>query len=391
MIKDTKNKSNPMNGGFLSFKKNYKFKSVVKKTKSSESKLITAYEDMTEKTEKYANAYKKHMFNLKMLDDYINFNGMETLFTKVIMKDNFIKGKIDKSNPLLFRNYLIEGEVLPSTFRREHILNQIRYFMNKSFGGRDQAFIKYTNVSNINKDDFLLNLVTIDNAKESKVISHNDFLIDKEKTKNFIEDVITSTKKKLKRDSIIAYFDNNSKKSSRNKSRTRGTKKTKTYNSLNSKSKNKSKSMYHISTIKHSKNSSKKTKKTLMRELNNEFLEPYEKHLRNEKRKADLKKKEIPADKGFENKKQGILGNPYEGQARPNIDPDKAKCESYGEDKDTCLSDPKCRFAKYGKCAWKDPNYKPPGMYQAMPEPTLGASPQPNPFAIQEKRPEPLF
>ena len=131
-----KKNKNTMNGGFFSkfgTKGKYSFTDVIKNTKKSEGNLINAYEELDTKAKKYNKSYVTHMDNIKMLDDYVNFNGMETLFKKVIMEDNFVKGHIDKSNPLLFRNYIIEGEVLPSTFRREHIMSQIRYFMNKSF------------------------------------------------------------------------------------------------------------------------------------------------------------------------------------------------------------------------------------------------------------------
>ena len=393
-----------MKGGMFSkiFKGN-KFKDVVKNTKSSEGNLINAYEDMDNKTKKYAKAYTKHMENIKMLDDYVNFNGMETLFTNVIMKDNFVKGKIDRSNPLLFRNYLIEGEALPSTFRREHLLNQIRYLMDKSFGGRDQAFIKYTNITNITKEDFLLSIVTIDNVKDSKVISHSNFLIDKEKTKKFIGDVLSSTKKKLKRTSVIARFNDNnsdsrnvSSKTSKKSNHATKTRKSISAMSMNNKRSKKSKkqgSMYKFSIIKHSHSKSKNSVKPVLkqREINNEYLSPYEKHLRDEKRKA-AKAVEKPADKPAANdkKKDAIIGSPVTGEApvKPITDPIKAKCETIGTDEATCNANkPDCFFSKNKTHCYKS---SPKPETFGNPLPTLGATTQSNPFAIPQKQPESL-
>ena len=81
----------------------------------------------------YNKAYEKHLENLLLIDDFIHFNGMETLFKKVIMKDNFTNGKIDRSNPLLFQNYLIEGDISPSSFRKEHLIRQYIQFRTKNW------------------------------------------------------------------------------------------------------------------------------------------------------------------------------------------------------------------------------------------------------------------
>ena len=417
-MKENNMKENNMKGGVFSklaarLKGKYSFSDVVKNTKKSEGNLITAYEEMDSKAKKYNKAYIKHMENIKMLDDYVNFNGMETIFKKVIMKDNFVKGHIDKSNPLLFRNYIIEGDVLPSTFRREHIMSQIRYFMNKSFAGRDHAFIKHINVTEISKNDFVLNIVTIDNLKQTKVISHSNYLIDKEKTKKFISEILSSTKKKLKRTSLIAEFDNDKS----GKSSSNGTHKTRTGKSHNSmeifgkidKSKNKTKktseNMFKISNGKHTKSHTKKNtkSKSLVKEKMSNNMNDYEKHQRDEKRRADKiaemqKKPEYPQKPGFEDKKGMILGGPQTGIAPlqgvpgqvPAYNPIKAKCEAYGENKEACEADGNnCRFAKYGKCAWKDPNYRPPQF--GNPPPTLGLNPGPNAFAVPQQQQQALF
>ena len=204
--------TNIMNGGFWSrnkglvLKGKYKFKDVVKHTKKSEMTLMSTYENMDNAIKYYNKAYSTHLDNIKVLDDYLNFNGIETLFKKVIMVDNFVNGHIDKHNPLLFNNYKFEGEVLPSDMRKEHLLAQIRFMMSKSISGSDQTFIKEISVSDISKKEFVLVVVTIDNLKDKKIIPHTDYIIDRSKAKLAINTIISHTKKKLKRSSVIAEF-----------------------------------------------------------------------------------------------------------------------------------------------------------------------------------------
>jgi len=199
-------------GGKMSFIKKLRgkvsFNDVIKKTKKSEGSLINAYEAMDSKTKTYHKAYADHLNNLLQLDDYVNFNGMETIFKKVIMKDNFRTGHVSRKNPLLFKNYLIEGETTPSSFRREHIMTQLRYFLDKYFASRDQMFIKHLDITDITKDNFILSVVTIENVKKKKTIEHIDYLIDKKKFKSVLTDILTEAKKHLKRPSLSVSNNN---------------------------------------------------------------------------------------------------------------------------------------------------------------------------------------
>jgi len=382
--------NNIVGGGIFGGKK--KFNYVLKNTKKSETKFINAYEDMDKQAKKYNNAYIKHMNNLKIVDDYVNFNGMETLFTKVIMQDNFIKGHIDKTNPLLFRNYIINGEVLPSTFRIEHLMNQIRYVMNKSILGRDQSFIKYISITDISKNDFVVNIVTIDNIKQKKVIPHSDFLIDKDKTKKFIMDVVSSTMKKLKRSSLIAEYDEDDvdyrKKSSKHRTKSKRDNLNNSIHKTKS-SKSNSESIIKLSTIKHSK-----TNKPVRKEKMTEYLAPYEQNQRIEREKAEKNKQQAEIKKVLDDKQVLILGSPQTdivqaGQKHivPESDPIKAKCEAYGYNKTACLADkPDCFVDKQAGLCWKSTKD-----YQKPQKPQLVTKPGTNPFNIQQKEPQILI
>ena len=212
-----------MTGGFNLFDfGGDNFTKAIKRTKSSENKLINTYVEMDKVVKDYHKSYDTHLQNLEKLDDYANFHGMENLFKKVIMKDNFRNGKVDKSNPLLFRNYLIEEETTPTAFRKEHILRQVNYVLEKYFAGREHMFIKHMTVD-VGKHEFILTITTIENIKKSRKIEHNGYVISVSKTKKELKDILETTKKNLKRKSKLVEF--SSRRSSDSSSSTKSTKK----------------------------------------------------------------------------------------------------------------------------------------------------------------------
>jgi len=194
---NTKSTINIKGGGL--FGSGNSFGGVIKKTKSSEASLIKNYESMEKATKDYNKSFKEHISNLNKLDDYANFSGMKNLFQKVIMKEVITSGaKVDTSMPLLFRNYHIEKEPTPSAFRREHILNQVRYILETSFAGREHMLIKYMSVE-IGKSQFILHITTIENIKKSRTLDHNGYVIDAGGTRAALKDILSTTKKNLKR------------------------------------------------------------------------------------------------------------------------------------------------------------------------------------------------
>jgi hypothetical protein len=203
------------------------FTNAIKKTKSSENKLINTYETMDKSVKRYHKSYDEHIKNLEKLDDYANFHGMENLFKNVIMKGSFKDGKVDKSSPILFRNYLIQSETTPSAFRKEHILRQVNYVLNKHFASSEHMFIKYMSVE-IGKSEFILAITTIDNRKMTRKISHNKYIISMSETKAALKDILGTTKKNLKRKSKLIELDNydsqvesTKKKSAKTKTKTK--------------------------------------------------------------------------------------------------------------------------------------------------------------------------
>lgn len=442
-----------MEGGRLSFGKIGRrlrgvvsFGDLVKNTKTSENALINTYEDMDSKTKKYNKAYETHLKNIKALDDNIQFNGMETVFRKIIMKDIISSGHIKRNNPLLFRNYVIEGDVLPSTFRREHIMAQIRNIMSKYFGGSDHMFIKNFTVSNITKHDYEINIITIENIKHNKTIPHTDYLIDKEKTRSVIRDILSSTKRHLKRTSLIVEF--NSKDSS---SKHKHSSKHSSKNSNSHKYKNSNKSSHTqkhskkdismnslLKKISHSKKSASKKiisiklseKKPSERRKLTKYMSPYSKKIRNNKIAIEKKEKEqqaqqqaqqqyakplapgqYPPGQGLgvgvgplspqiQQQKQNILqGQPNMitpiGQQQPQVD-----CSQFSGNFENCKN-AKCWYTRETNVCSKDrpprdPNQQPYQPYQPYQKPQpfqFGQQPMlpaANQYEVQ-KPPEQLF
>jgi hypothetical protein len=178
----------------------------------------------------------------------------------------------------------------------------------------------------------------------------------------------------------------------------------------NQKSKKKSESMIKISNMRHNKSQTKKSKtkpsiKQLRQEKLSEYLTPFEKYQRNERKKAEnaeKMQKQAGIQKGFEDKKGMILGGPQtnivplqgnlqqQQQTDQDYDPIKARCEAHGANSEACNADkPECYFTPYNKCIKsKFANPKPAF---GNPPPTLGTNPGSNPFNIPQQAPQTLI
>lgn len=253
-------------GGLFGFGKDGFTKSI-EHTKSSESKLINTYSKMDKSVKEYHNAYENHLKNLSKLDEYANFDGMENLFKKVIMKENFKNGKVDKSLPLLFRNYLIMKDTTPSNFRKEHILRQVNYVLEKYFAGREHMFIKYMNISELGRDKFYLTVTTIENIKKTRSIPHNGYVISVSNTKKELKDILATTKKNLKRKSRLVEF--NSRYSNDNDNDSHESHHTRTKSRSRSKTKTKSRTRTKLHSRSHSRKSHTKTISVRANNINN--------------------------------------------------------------------------------------------------------------------------
>ena len=416
---------------------------VVRRTKKSEMSLINAYEVYDDKTKKYNKAYSEHLNNLKVLDDYINFKGMETLFTKIIMKDNFKTGHIDRSNPLLFKNYLVESDVPPSTLRKEHILQQVRYILNKYFPSREHLFIKYMDVE-VGKSAFNLNIITIDNNKKIRKINHDDYIINKNETKKALNEVISSAKKNLKRESLVVEYNNSSRSKrsgvssfkskdksgykSKNTKKTTTSKRSKRTGKTNKKSNNKGtvkgthkpldkilEGMFELNLndsksdkTKGNKSKSDKKKKNSLPNLKSKSESKQEKlsmYMTTSEKEAK-KEKETPkepqsppglvfapgfvtqpGDFGLTAQTQGILAGNVQPITQPlgPSDPEDQRCNQYSGHYDTCKTQG-CLFSQ-GQCIKKVPR---PQLFGVLPPEQQIQQIQQNPYGVSPQGQSPF-
>jgi hypothetical protein len=193
----------------------------IKDIKNSESRLIDNYETMDKSIKDYHKSYDEHLKNLITLDDFANFNSMEALFKDIIIKKHFKLGDIDKTNPLLFRNYLVEGDITPTSLRKQHIIQQVRYVLNKYFAAREHQFIKEIDVE-VGKNSALVSITTIEHNKHKREIKYTkskSFILKMSEMKEALKNIIGSAKKHLKNTSKLYSMSESSDSSKSSKSR----------------------------------------------------------------------------------------------------------------------------------------------------------------------------
>jgi len=379
-----------MKGGFKykskpKDKKHISFDKLVKETKKSEGTLISSYEEMDKKSEEYANAYKDHIENLEVLDDYVHFNGLTTLFQEIIMKDNIKTGKIDRSSPIFFRNYMIEGEVSPNVLRAEHLKRQVDYLSNKFFSLRDQALINYVSVVDVTKTSFVLNIVMIDNKKYNRKLHHDNFIVDKNDLKKNMKDIIHTSKKNLKRDNKILLYDgdteptyssrsksilNSKRKNSIKSSRSHRRSRNRSRSRSRSRNRNRSRNRSHKNSPK-GKSSTKKNNKKITQKNINIFGSNSQKGISNmstrvqniiRSKKKTLSPYSVNKTNSMMNKEAKNKKNAEDKAKAPPVTKQQiidAKCKLYGENAEMCKADSDCYYSiKENKCFKGDDSKK---------------------------------
>lgn len=170
----------------------------VTRAKRSETMLITNYEDLAKASKRYYDSFDRHLKNLITLDD---LNGMTpallSTFRNVVVK-NELKGKdkIDRANPLLLRNYLVSPETLPRNFRKEHLLQQVRYKLAQ-INPKDALLFNALDVTLDGKTATVI-FHTINGDKYERTNKVNDeYSLDMSKLLSDIRDIVGSIKKKM--------------------------------------------------------------------------------------------------------------------------------------------------------------------------------------------------
>lgn len=192
------------------------FGAAISRTKKSENRLIDDYENMDSAIKSYHNSYDEHLANLITLDDFANFSGMQKAFKDIILKKNFKHGDVDRSNPLLFENYFINDTVTPAEFRRQHIIQQVRYVLKKYFALREHQFIRDIDAE-VGKHSALVKITTIEQKRHKREIKYSNepaFLIRMSDMKEALKQIIGSAKKHLKNEEKLISISKSKSKTS---------------------------------------------------------------------------------------------------------------------------------------------------------------------------------
>ena len=188
------------------------FGTAISRTKKSEAKLIKNYEYMDSAKKAYYTAFDDHFQNLITLDDFANFRGMQTIFKDIILKKTFKHGDVDRSNPLLFENYFINDTVSPTQFRKQHIIQQVRYVLKKYFALREHQFIQDID-ANVGKHSAEITIISIGHTKNKCEIPYSNeksFIINMSDMKTELKKIIKTTKKTMKNDDKYSVISNSS-------------------------------------------------------------------------------------------------------------------------------------------------------------------------------------
>ena len=169
----------------------------VERAGSSENNLIKSYEKMTGCVENYYQKYNSHLKNLISVDDMINVKSMETLFKKEIIKKHFKSDIVDKSNPLLLRNYYASSINSPSAFIKEHLIKQIRYKLYFSFSEKDRSLITDIQVKLVDKKSIAMIVRTIENKVHNKSIKHNNYYLNMTQILRELKRILDETRESL--------------------------------------------------------------------------------------------------------------------------------------------------------------------------------------------------
>lgn len=170
----------------------------ITKAKRSETQLIKNYEELATASKRYYKSFNKHLKNLITLDDLNNMgSALTTTFRNIVVK-NELKGKdkINTSNPLLLRNYLVSPNTLPRNFRKEHLLQQVRYKLSQ-INPKDALLFNMLDVTLEGKTATIkFHAINGDTFERTNKVG-DEYELDMPKLLNDIRDIIGSIKKKM--------------------------------------------------------------------------------------------------------------------------------------------------------------------------------------------------
>ena len=167
------------------------------KAVESEKQLIDSYENLAKSSRKYYQSYNRHLGNLIILDEGLGIRGLEETFKSQVIK-NVFKGydTVDRSNPLLLRNYLVSNATMPRNFRKEHLLSQIRFILRK-FNPKDELLIQSIDIT-LEGSKASIKLRSINGELYERTAQvDKDFNLDMTDLKRNLKDVLLAIKRKM--------------------------------------------------------------------------------------------------------------------------------------------------------------------------------------------------
>jgi hypothetical protein len=284
-------------GGFFfnsETSKKPKFVDLLKKSISSESKLINQLKKYKQLIDEYNKIYKEHIKNLDKMDGYFeddNFNSFHKSFNVIFNKIN-IRDFDDKefsSEPLVLKNYTdINSDYLEEHIIEYHILQQIQYLLDLYYPKKeDRLLFRLVSVRDVmTKPEF--KVFSIENKMTDYLpLQHNKYQLDYKKMKDIFDQVLSYIKSQIS----VSYMVSKKKKKSTKKNE----KTPKLLHKLHSKSKKEKNN--NVSRL-HKKIKSKKikSKKISQKKISQKKISQKKISQKKESLKKDLRDIKLPFD-----------------------------------------------------------------------------------------------
>ena len=168
------------------------------KSINSEKRVIDAYEDLMVAMRKYYKEYDAHIDNIDKLGYKAHFDSLEYIFKNILIKEQFKPyTKVDRSNPLLLRNYLVAPTSTPLSLKKNHVLQQVYYKLRGDFSPNEQSLIKDIQVALTGIDRVQLIFRTADKQIYSRSVEHKRLNLHLSEVRTILKDIIDVVKSNI--------------------------------------------------------------------------------------------------------------------------------------------------------------------------------------------------
>lgn len=163
-------------------------------TRNSEIDLLEEYRKFTKHRQRYLQLYQEHRNNLKAFDAKLGISSSSKSFVdlfdnKVWPKDLFSGTDIDNENPLLINSYHIYNDSGLKDLRIEHIKQQIRYIITKTFNKSQAKSLKDISVQIISPSKVKVEFISKYNKPYFRDYDIDNYLLGFDQIQESIKDV----------------------------------------------------------------------------------------------------------------------------------------------------------------------------------------------------------